>query len=422
MISTEWHELLVPFAESRARADMQMSGYELVVDSSGNPTVVAEVVVPELTGALDLFRTHSNFLFADKDDRDAASQRVIEAAKENGASGFITVLLEYEGHHPAVIHRFSVYLVPTAIAPNLRKPLEHFVMEENEDAEEGFDLQFAMQEELLGRVSGTLGAIADEFCIGSPEHFSAMLHQGWKPKKTLREGQLASSDFYSDEQIVQMIHGMEGANALQFMRVFKSSNQLDFDDAVKSSQRALLGNENWTLACDVLFSRGKLETTSVFADIYNCLCLPETLYAIAKNGDFGYSPKLQIVVNQSDGKSSEAFSGFVAWDGDTCPESPDVFFQSLSGGLENFYMQKQVGAAWQLDEKAMHLHGLTYGLVRLAIRDGAIASGSISYDGGETWRDTEPGIHACNLNDFVERNAKYVDAFTNYIDGYVGRF
>ena len=66
VISTEWHELLVPFAESRARADMQMSGYELVVDSSGIPTVVTEVVVPELTGALDLFRTHSNFLLRTK--------------------------------------------------------------------------------------------------------------------------------------------------------------------------------------------------------------------------------------------------------------------------------------------------------------------------------------------------------------------
>ncbi|WP_068133594.1 hypothetical protein [Roseimaritima ulvae] len=146
------------------------------------------------------------------------------------------------------------------------------------------------------------------------------------------------------------------------------------------------------------------------------------VYAIAKNGDFGYSPKLQIVVNQSDGKTSEVFSGFIAWDGGTCPESPDAFFQSLSGGLENFYMQKQVGAACQVDEKAMHLQGFTYGLVRLAIRDGAIANGSILFDGGQTWQDAEPGRHAFNLNDLVERNTKWLDAFARYTDGYVGRF
>jgi hypothetical protein len=424
VVSTEWHELLVPFAEFTDRTEIQSEGFQLNVDAGGVPVSAHRVTLPSLPSAVKLFHQHSLFLFADEAMRDQMARTVDAAMSRLGAEGYLVISVNYSGFDARVMYRFGVYVVPATIRAETGMDIDRVVREE-QGLSDGNDIDAGdFEDEFLGRLSEEVfGETTDEFVAASSESFAAMLDQGWRRTGIIRRGQLVSEQAYSDNDLDRLIVGCEGTNSIIYSRLTKPANRLDWSESVSGSKYCLMGNETWTSCCARLFSLIEEEYSegAVLINIYNPLCLPEMLFAIARQRDFGFVPKLQIVANKVDGTEGWIATGIIQWDGVTCPSSPESFFEALSEGIENYYLRRHLNEAWPLDAQAMPLHGLHYGVVKSIVRNHEVVSREILTASPDAWAAVTRDAPVTNLNDFLRENSDYVEQFASALDRHVFR-
>src|SRR5579862_1549828 len=72
IVSTEWHELLVPFSEFSRTAPWTVDGYRLHLTDAGIPDRTEKIVPVTPSAELRLCREHKIYFFADQSRRDAA--------------------------------------------------------------------------------------------------------------------------------------------------------------------------------------------------------------------------------------------------------------------------------------------------------------------------------------------------------------
>jgi hypothetical protein len=196
---------------------------------------------------------------------------------------------------------------------------------------------------------------------------------------------------------------------------------LDWNVAVSNAISCRLDHV-WHTCCIELFSQiiDEHPNASVLINIYTPLCLPETLYHITKNGDHGFIPVFHIVANEEDGNEGWLAVGFIQWDGKTCPSSPELFFEELSGGAEKYHMQMHDDDVWWMDSEAMRLHGFKYNVVRLTMNNGKV-DGEILSASLDSWDPINLEEHVSNIVDFAKENREYLSHFADTIDEHVCR-
>lgn len=422
IVSTEWHELLVPFTEFRQRTEIQTEGFQLDVDSAGTPVSASRVELPNLPPSLRLFRLHSHLIFQKEATRDAVAHTVDETLKSLGADGYLVLSMNYSEDDPAVIYRFGLYVVPASLTPDTLRDVERIVREERDLSDSDPIDQSDIEEEFLSRIVNLIQEPVDEYASASPEVYAAMHDQGWRRTAIIRRGQLASTQAYSDQDLDRLIVGSEGANSIIFIRIAKPANQLDWRQATSDAAHSLEGNDAWSESSSRLFKiiETDFPDSEVLINIYNPLCLPETLYNIAAKNDFGWVPTFDVAVRLPNGNRSWLARGIIQWDGKTCPASPESFFNELSNDVEEFYIRRQVNAVWPLDAKAMALHGFTYGVVKMAMRPGIIEA-ELMVAPPDSWTTLNEDVHVTNIRDFVDKNGDYLRSFSETLDRFIFR-
>ena len=111
LLSTTWHELLVPFARFVSHADFYASGRLLKLGEDGYPIGNEVVELPELASGLETCPVHLNLLFGSQEARDAAKETVADAVNDMCVEDYITVDLDYVGVRiPTSFTRLAIML------------------------------------------------------------------------------------------------------------------------------------------------------------------------------------------------------------------------------------------------------------------------------------------------------------------------
>jgi hypothetical protein len=86
LISTHWHELLVPFSNFVRIFDYPVDGYQLLLNKAGIPTKANPIeIVPE-SEEIFPFPLHHIFLFSEAESRDIAIKSLQQALSSLGAN------------------------------------------------------------------------------------------------------------------------------------------------------------------------------------------------------------------------------------------------------------------------------------------------------------------------------------------------
>ena len=365
LVSTEWSELRVPFAEYLRVSETQCEGFELNVDSNGD-VVSAEKHTPvELASPVNSMRTHSIFFFADKPDFEPLTSTISDGFVSVGGTGSVTICFSYQGDNQNVIYKHALYFVPLTVDPTTWDKTTESVIEQYEhlaDAPEE-ELCHSVEEEIGHLHLKGLDSVWDTFEVGYPEKLHSMLHVGWEVQCIERNGRVPSQSAADDTELVRMISGVEGQNAIYFFKISKPSLTVQWNEMQENSEYCLAGNPVWEPGFQAYLEEVETSGTdsTVGVSIYNPMNLPFALYQILMLGDPRYFPQLEVIGTRHDQKTTEILLGRIAWDGSTCPDSVD---QVLSADkLEEFSLAAHMGCQAELDGELMNAHGFSYSLV-----------------------------------------------------------
>lgn len=423
IVSTIWHELLIPFSEFRRRCESQAEGFEITVDSKGRITSAKRVTDRDLD-QVSLFYHHSIVGFGTAADRKKATQPILDCLSQEGASGHLLFHLDYRGESKAVIYPFATYIVPTKIEPKVLKSLQKEAMKELQKAEieqQRYREQVFHERVITGLLPRIKGLNYD-IEIGYPEKFTELVEGDWSVTRLQRTGPFADKKVTPDATLIDFVKGIGGMNVFRFERLMSPAQKLDWVQARAASANCLDGNHAWTAGYNWFLDR--IETTypdgDVLARIYNPQMLPETIYRMIREHQLAYMPTVSVVVSY-EGVDKEALIGGVAWDEKTIPESHLDVFSRIKDGVSGYYFALFLHEAASFDNMLMKRHGLSYALWRATIDEngGKVVSRLvISRDGKVKERPAAP--NPAMLPDFLMAAPEYVVGLMNEIEQHVG--
>ena len=422
VVSTEWDELRIPFAEFSRVAECQCEGFELSIDDKGNVLNAIKHEPAKIAEPLSISRNHSIFLFREPTDRDNAVETITGAFRSIGGEGCFALLMDYKGVNRNVIYRHAVYFVTAAIREDVLRELEDVVREEyGYSDEETEELRDSVEDRFDARLVESVSPIGDDLEIGYPEKFDTLLGRGWTIEGLVRCGKVPMVTAADDDEVVRLIAGTAGQNAARFCKLTSPKFSIQWKEVRERGHYCLLGNLPWTrgfeLFCDLIDSDHS--TANVSFAIYNPMNLPMAFFQALARGDVNYFPSFEIIAFDPARPSLSGLLGRIEWNGETRPASlRDVFTPDICD-LESFFMLQAMNEHWHIDSELMRRHGLYYALARADEDSGGFEAWPVVVsDEASSFirRTTEEKGHT--IDDFIAANPDYLREFIHWMEAH----
>lgn len=368
IVSTEWHELKIPYSQFIKTTETQTCGYSIDVDSGGD-ILNAELIEPlDLPDNIKPFEQHSIYLFCQKADRDYSVNKLSQIVNKTGCESYFLISIDYFGENPAVIYPFGIYLVPLRLQIKAQNQFDKKIREEYEISDDEQVEADLVESEFLTAVSteacNNQQLANDSFEIGYPEKYISLKYQGWKSSSILRKGLFESSIAMSDAELENLVAGVEGQNPIRFYRLSSPAFKLDWNNVKENVFRTLEGNQPWidAFAWFSSYIEKNYSKSNVSFKIYNPLCLPISLHKFFTTNDAGYLPSLEFVAWDDEKKIVYSIIGIIEWENTIQPDSFKTILDKTCGDISQFLMLRHIGEAWLYDAQLMQMHGFHYTL------------------------------------------------------------
>lgn len=377
LLSTDWHELLVPFSEFSRVVDYQIDGYQLIVNEEGIPIGKKSVQLAPEGEEKFIFPRHNIFLYEIIENREIAIEKLEDILRELEITNYYLLIINYEGDSENVIYPFAIYLVLDIFKAlekeRIKKNLNILDDDSYEFENEGEDINIKplFEEEALSEITNRLDLI-DTMEVGTSEKLQGMMSNGWHINKIYQGNQLFKNLLINDEEIIKEIISFEGGNSVIYTSVTTPKIQPSWKAIYEGLKHFLYGNDLWQIGSDWFFK--KVESVSREATvnfrIYYGSDILFSLYNYFCRG-VSYLPTLEIVA-QIPGEPNKTIIlvGSLEWDGHTFPNAGSIFNEHNPSEL--FYKQKLYFKEEPLYELLMmDKHGIEYSLFEITIEENA---------------------------------------------------
>jgi hypothetical protein len=110
LLSTEWHELIVPFSTFSRSVSYHVDGYQLILDGKGIPIKKKRMELISEGEEKFIFPLHHVFLFESEEKRKKAVKRLEKILKKWGVQNYYSLSIDYRGVNSSIIMNFAQYL------------------------------------------------------------------------------------------------------------------------------------------------------------------------------------------------------------------------------------------------------------------------------------------------------------------------
>ncbi|MBG1265666.1 endonuclease NucS domain-containing protein [Nostoc sp. WHI] len=434
LISTDWHELILPFSDFKRNVKYPVDGYSLSLDPEDVPYEAKKVKpIPE-SEENNICPKHLIFSFERQSTRDDALSKLDAIILEQiGIKNYCILAMCYEGKNKNVYdtYPFIQYLVIDELKIHEKEAVIEKTYSLNKKYENYFQDSwipknyFIEQEEwefeelVISEICRKSSHLYEETRTSNPEEF-ASLQKSWKIQKICRQGRLASSaskTLINDEDLLKNIMGLKGGNAEIFFSIINPKFQLYWDSTIHKIHYCLLGNEVWQAGLkwflDKINNENQEANVSVF--IYNPCNILLSLYSVHSQ------PILEVVVDDLQNNKVIILTGFIEWDRRTYPENLENIIESASeiASLPDPLFTLQGKNSELFEMLVMSKHGLDYSLIETTLHKDQIPNHKYIYveDNGIETENTD-GEEFNTLNYFIQVNEGYLHYLRQYI-GYI---
>lgn len=362
LLSTEWHELAVPFSEYRRICEVPADGYELTVASDGTVTNAIQFEPRELDQPLNISRQQFIFFFVNCDSRDSAISGLASAAHASQLRDFAIFSFDYQGSNEQVIFPFCAYFVfsspllglTSAAAEKIKSAIPWD--EELDDLEENFLCALAEKLEIEN----------DDAETGYPEKLELLLQQGWNLSRAHRFGRYQTNALLlTDAQLVVEATKKEGGANHYLQRAVSPKYRPSWTKFEEDSQLVLLGNGAWTLIFNHIIhhTQAKFPQATVSAQIYNPANAVISLGKLFGTGESEYLPGFQLVVTHDERVS--LYVGVLCWSGRPVDLTAERWIETVFGSIDHWMIMNHFGEQFQRDDDACARVGLKSAVIEV---------------------------------------------------------
>ena len=393
LVSTEWHELLVPFSEFSRTAPWTVDGYRLCLTDAGLPDHVEKIVPVTPPAELRLCPEHKVYFFADRSRRDAALPELLTLLRNHNLAEHLILKLDAKHRKAEEGFCFALYLIVPEFDPEERKRARQWLATTRWANDLDEEIRFLEEQLVIAEVTDAFD-ICDDREIGYPEKLANEC-RNWEIVALIRGGsRLESKTIFSDEYLLRWAKGIEGGNAFHFDMIATPQRRLAWNEAKANAAYCLKGNDEWASLVQAYLEEleRRHPDATVTARFYNPCDLMMSLYRVAKLDVGDMLATAELMVSDKDGSPFRIVLGAMVWNGkqvtavsEVLPEDvPTLFDLYMAGALD--------GGPWAAEEHLIAQHGLSYVMVectpsveggvlkQLAIKDGALARLSVNED------------------------------------------
>jgi len=365
LVSTEWHELIVPFSEFTRAAPWAIDGYRLFLTDAGTPDHAEKIVPIAAPDELRLCPEHSIYLFREQIRRDDALPVLLKLLHDHNIPEFLLLKLDIKQRRFEGTCDFALYLIVPEFTPDERQRARDWLGQTHWADDLDDEVRYLEEQLVIQEATDSFINLRDEFEIGYPEKLTTLCIT-WNVTALIRSGpRLEPKAIFSDEHLLQWAKGLEGRNAIHFEMIATPSRRLSWMEAKENAEYCLRGNEAWRTLVQAYFEdieRNHPDAT-VTARIYNPCNLMMGLYRLAKLNSGDSLPSAEIIVSSRDGSPLRVVLGAMVWNGKCVTDVAEVLPDDIPTLYDLFFAGAIDGGTWAAEEHLIAQHGLSYVLV-----------------------------------------------------------
>lgn len=424
IVSTTWHELLIPFSACVKKAMFPVDGFNISVDDLGKTTNVKRVVPLKEGHLLDFIHDQGIFLYRHREERDTNVLVIAHALELMGAQDWVLFTLDYGGRNERVIlpHAIYVALGTEDLEKIYNKSRQAGTWEEYEsyleDADESpFDFwQGHYASELFCKIVHC----CDEYEIGYPEKAKG-IRQDWILRDAKRSGRwFGTESIYSNEELWRWLSRLDGGNAIFFDRSTSPRFASEWQEVKASARYTMIGYQPWYEFYEAYLD--EIESKYPNADVKILIyahfdLLTALLFTVAK-GDMRYLPSFEILVTDPISKKEHYVSSPIIWDGFTCPQDISAILCQFFKDPDDYLLHNILGTQYKYFEQLLLAHGFTMPMLEVERGEGIEKYSKITVDNGELNRieHSQNDTSGMTLEVFIKRNVKYCLSLIEYFE------
>lgn len=335
LLSTEWHELAVPFSEYLKSAEVVAQGFLIEANEEGVVREAKPFTPLTLSAPLRIERAQTIYFFCDSNDRNRALSGIASAAEKSSIFDFYIISMDYGGDNTQVIHPHAACFIFSAPV-DYENPisLKEFIVTTGIDWD---DLEDPSENFLCWH--GTFLSIDyDSMEIGYPEKLSSMISDGWRSQVTYRGGRYSdNSEILTEEILLAQARQIEGGAGFYLYRTCSPRFKPGWDTFRKDLARVTLGCAAWNNGIAKILEEiesGRPDAT-VSLYIYNPTDIVLTIAKAFADQDYRYLPSFQLI--ESSPSRICTYLGFLAWSGTTPNFLGDEFLSRYFDGVEGYF-------------------------------------------------------------------------------------
>jgi Endonuclease NucS len=369
VVSTEWHELLVPLVEYAESTTYSVEGVQIVVDANGcvsKASLIDLVGARNSVGALKISRCQGIYLFESAAERDRFGEVFPSDVETVGIQDFALLRVDYNGSNLAVIYPHGIYLFFSSPLSNTNKAVLRRIKRRiawDNDLDEPDD-------NFLCAIEQNRTCNADTFEIGYPEKLTTLLLD-WSVSIAKRCGRLSQSSL-TDAELIALAQAVSGGSDYYFGKTTSPRFKAAWNAFRENVFSVVRGYPTWETVLPKLLNEIERKTPRavVSCSLYGPANLLMSLYSIAANGDYSQCPRLEILVEDSESRTVRAFLGFLVWNGVKVTQSFSAIVKSVFGDIFAWMVAVNFGETFHFEVTATAAHNLNAVLVEWRFTNG----------------------------------------------------
>lgn len=359
VVSTEWHELLLPLAEFAHTTNYSVEGIKIVASDDGviSKRLDVDLKVPRQgLGELRISSCQGVYLFRDREKRDSFTSEFITSVTSTGVEDFIFLNCDYNGNYTGVIHPYGAYLCfssPLGIDDRQKvASIKSKIDWEDglEQPDENFFAAFQIPEKYP----------YNDFEIGYPEKL-AKISNSWSVEVSTRHGRFNSKDsLFSDRELIQLAQATSGGSSVYFSKVSSPKFKASWKDFRQNLKQTLNGYPLWANLTKCLLRKVKSNSVeaTVTVNSYGPGDFLLSLYAMHVRGDFKYLPSIEIIIEDLGRNEVRVIYGVITWNGTVIEKTPAEVIQETFNDVQGWMAANQFGGTFESESDVISSHNL----------------------------------------------------------------
>lgn len=410
VVSTEWHELLVPFSEFYNATNYQLEGFHLEVDQNNNPIHLTKInPLPEISGR-KVCRRHFVYYYKNSCDLERAEKILTGECLRVGIEDFIiaklTMTIPNLYNATKVMYWAQQLQTKEFYLNKLESVLDNESLGEFLEYVEDMDPDDAL-DEMADKLHDETEVFRETSEIGHPEKFTQYYDSGvWELEEISKYGIFEKDERLTDELLIADLKGMTGTSFVHFFASCNTRNRSKIQEIYSDIENCLYQNDKWRHAIrDILDYSTKKDNSVITTSIYNTDDLLTTIWMSVMEIPELYKPKFIVVIDPQNDQDAEVFLGNLVW------KPTEINLQQIISevytDVRNYFLLRHFGAHRELNGLLMAKMGFEYHVDHIQSFDrGEDYKQNIVIRGHNVIENKNPEF--MTFEEFIEQNSSLV--------------